>query len=126
VRDINGYIAGVVIVLLAISGWNWYKNYTNKPESFVTDGLSSYTSETRKGWELWIYSSDTPDTDNTIDEARGLSKDVCMAEGLARTRGSGSFQCGKNCYTSSITLDGGEPMVTEICEIMCEKSGCRE
>ena len=125
-ENIGGYVIGIFIVLLVISGWNWYKDYTNKPEFFETDGLSSYTSEKRKGWELWIYSTNTPNTDYTIDEARGLSKDVCMAEGLARTRDGGSFQCGKNCYTNMTQIEDFEPNTIEVCEIMCEKSGCRD
>lgn len=126
-KNIGGYIVGASIVLIAISGWNWYKNYTNKPEFFETDGFSSYTSEKRDGWELWIYSTNAPNTDYEIFEQLGLSsKEQCVSEGLARTREGGSYQCGVNCYTSSSQIEDFDSIDVEICELICDKSGCRE
>ena len=124
-KDKGAYIIGAVIFMLAYFGWNLYKDYKNKPSFYQSDDLSSYQSAKREGWDLWIYSTESPDTDYVIDEFFGLTKELCLTEGLARTRTGGSYQCGKNCYTVETTL-GENTDVTDVCEIMCEKSGCRE
>ncbi|MFA6415858.1 MAG: hypothetical protein WCW47_03840 [Candidatus Paceibacterota bacterium] len=125
-EGVGGYVIGGVIVVLAIVGWNWFKEYNNKPKYFNSDKISSYTSAKRKGWELWVFSTDKPNTDYQIFDQLGLSsKSQCVSEGMARTRNSGSYQCGYNCYTSSSKVEDFEPNTVEICELICDRSGCR-
>jgi hypothetical protein len=122
----KSFFIGAFIFILIFLGWDWLKEYTNKPKFYESDDMSSYTSARRKGWDLWIYSTDTPNTEHEIFEQLGLSsKSQCMTEGLARTRNGGSYQCGYNCYSTTSQFQKFDPVNIDVCETICERSGCR-
>ena len=126
-KTIESFLVGFGLIYLAMMGWDWYKEYTNKPKFYSSENLSSYTSARRKGWVLWTFSTDKPNTEFETFRQRGLStKHQCMSEGMARTREAGSYQCGNNCYTSESTLKGTDPVSVEVCELICDADGCRK
>ena len=117
----------LIISIMTFFGLELFEKQTNKSEFYEGDGYSYFKSVRREGWELWIYSTDKPDTDNITFNQRDLSsREQCMTEGLARTRERGSYQCGYNCYSIKSEFKDIRPATVDVCEIVCETNGCRK
>jgi len=113
----------IIFIFVAVKVWN---NFSNKPEYFDTEGMSSYTTEKRDDWELSLYSSENPNTDFLMDKIKGFSsKDTCLAEGVSRRIKGGSFECSYKCKTQYTNIGGYKDQV-DICEKVCDDGGCRD
>lgn len=131
----NGFIkyfilGGILVFVLGSFIPDLWDKFTNKPESFITEDSSTYISTKRDGWELTLYSSDRPNFEYEFESIKGFnSKDACLSSGVDRTSEGGSFECSYRCKTQSSTFKvDGETIKdeTDICEIVCDKNGCRE
>lgn len=73
-----------------------------------------------KSWTLFIYKSETPDTD--YEKARidtYNSQTACIEKGITFTGKGGSFECGYDCRFRKEYL-------MEICDKICGLNGCRD
>lgn len=125
----NNNAGNSVILVLILIGivvfWFIYKN-ANKPSYVSVDNFNSYTTERRNNWELFLYSSNQPNTDYQFDTIEGLvSKEICLNEGIKRTKSGGSFECGYKCKTQYYTLENVSDEV-RICQKICFIGGCRD
>lgn len=115
----------ITIVIGIIVFWLFSSN-SNKPESFSSGDISSYTTSKRDYWDLFIYSSENPDTDYQTDTIRGFAtKSACIEEGLNKTRSGGSYECGYKCKTQYSQIKDHKSEV-DICETVCDDGGCRD
>jgi hypothetical protein len=72
-----------------------------------------------KTWTLFIYSTNTPNTDYLIQRIDGYkSQRECLEKGFELTRDRGSYECGYGCrYRKEYKV--------EICNKVCTRFGCR-
>lgn len=73
-----------------------------------------------KSWTLFIYNSASPD----INEQKARidtynNQTTCIEKGLSYTSKGGSFECGYDCRFR-------DEYLTEICDKVCGRNGCRD
>jgi len=88
--------------------------------------MSTYTTKRRQDWDLFLYTSEYPDTDSQRDEILGFaSKNGCIAEGIKRTSKSGSFECGYKCETTHFRMGDYEDTF-DVCKKLCDQYECND
>jgi hypothetical protein len=98
-----------IIIIFAIGFWLLAAGY-----HWLTDTIRP------KAWTLFLYSSETPDTEEENARIEGYkSKTTCLEKGLTLSMKSGSFECGYDCRYR-------DEFRSEICEKVCSKRGCRD
>lgn len=125
-KDANPLFVLIAFGIIGVLGYFFWQNYSNKPESFSTEDFESYTTEKRDNWDLFLYSSDSPDSDYLISSTKGfVSQDACISEGVSKRINGGSFECSYKCKTQYTTFQGKSDQF-ELCEKTCDDGGCRE
>ncbi|KPJ56555.1 hypothetical protein AMJ49_04570 [Parcubacteria bacterium DG_74_2] len=73
-----------------------------------------------KTWTLFLYSTETPDTDYLIQRIDGYKTQTeCLEKGFNMSKNRGSYECGYDCrYRKEYGV--------EICDKVCSKWGCRD
>jgi hypothetical protein len=73
-----------------------------------------------KAWTLFLYSSETPNTEEESSRVEGYAnKTACLEKGIILSDKNGSFECGYDCrYRDEYHY--------ELCEEICSKRGCRQ
>ena len=72
-----------------------------------------------KTWTLFLYSTETPDTNYLIQRIDGYKTQTeCLEKGFNMSRNWGSYECGYGCrYRNEYGV--------EICDKVCTRFGCR-
>lgn len=122
----NWVIYTIIIIIIGIIVFWLFSSNSNKPESFSSGDISSYTTSKRDYWDLSIYSSENPDTDYLIEKIKGFAtKSACIEAGLSKTSTKGSYECGYKCKTQYTQIKDSKNQV-DICEKVCDAGGCRD
>jgi hypothetical protein len=72
-----------------------------------------------KTWSLFIYSTETPNTNYLIQRIDGYkSQTECMEKGISLSKSEGSYECGYYCRVDKYFF--------ETCREVCNRYGCRD
>lgn len=116
----------IVILFIGFLAVTVYFNVQNKSEYFSDGNISSYTTAKRNNWDLFLYSSESPNTEYKSDVIKGFANmDVCIQEGIKKTKDIGSYECGYRCKTQNTDIEGYKNEF-DICEKVCTLRGCRD
>lgn len=99
----------------------------SRSSTYIGDDVYLHTTAKRDGWNLFIYSTDTPDIDYQVDTIRGfMSEESCLSAGHERTRLGGSYECGYKCKTQTSRVGDQNITSYDVCEEVCGGRGCRK
>jgi hypothetical protein len=121
----KGYSLIIIIIIIGLVLVTLLLYNSNKPSNVQNDNFTAYTTDQHNHWDLFLYSSSTPQVEALNDTIVGLaSKEDCLSEGFKRTATSGSFTCGYQCKTQYLKVKGGLNSKDTICQITCDAHGC--